>query len=163
MNRLIAVGLAQTSAAALLGLLSGCASIGDLHGPVTTCQVHNSEMHTGVVPRGPDWFTAIEDWGVPNAKTAEYVRMISQFPHANRYVPAGCSDEEQFDSYRVRYCQDCRDAEAAWVASVGGKISENWATWHPFPIKQWRYTQSRSRAPGEDGLVCGNAEVAPAR
>ena len=162
MKRSIAIGLARAAAAALLVAQSaGCASIGDLQGTLTTCQVHHTEMETDVVPYGPDWFTATEVWGVPKAKTAEYVRMMAQFPHSERYIPAGCWDEERVDSYRVRYCQVCRDAEAAWVASVGGKISEDWAVWRPFPIKQWRFTQYHP--PGEDGLVCGNAEFTPAR
>jgi hypothetical protein len=109
MSRLIAL-------LALL-LLPGCVGIEPLSGLYPrNCEVHGTLLRGDTVDIG---------YGLP-AKIAmrDWLELEkAHFPHANRYVPGGCcSYPDSPRLARVKYCPDCRKAEARWWRKEGPGI-----------------------------------------
>jgi hypothetical protein len=95
---------------ALAAALQGC--ISDNRGTVTVCPVHHCDM---------PWETKIIGYGLPargdpSDMVGRFKAEQSSFPYAHSKCRGGCMQGWGPVATMIRYCPQCRKAEAKWDA-----------------------------------------------
>jgi hypothetical protein len=108
--------LVLAAAAVAFGLEGGCdapdeKTVRDATGTATVCEVHGVPLREDVVA---------VSFGKPAYYPESEEARRKEFPHARTSCHGGCMVQEPTRA-RVRYCPECRKAEAAWRAHNPGK------------------------------------------